>query len=164
MGRPTTAVETWAFGCRQLFAGGRSGTAALLQQPCGENRQVFAVTGDFWELYLASGDLAPIRYGLPLGRRGDWKGGSTQGFGRGGGFQAYFMQRPGMAPRVVVSPLLEHFLSFDDRDTRFGYPTSDLVRVVGGQCQRFEGAALIARDEGARHSFIATDGGCEGVS
>lgn len=157
IGRPTTGVERWAFGCRQLFAGGRSETAVLLQQPCGRNEQVFAVTDDFWRLYQRAGELAPTVYGFPIGPAGEWKGGRTQGFGRGGRFEAFFMQRPGGGePHVLRSPVLERYLSFDDRDVRFGYPTSaEWVADGGRHCQQFELAVLTADGAGAPARFEA---------
>lgn len=152
IGRPTSGVERWTFGCRQLFAGGRSGTAVLLQQPCDRNEQVFAVTDDFWRLY----ERAPTVYGFPIGPAGDWKGGRTQGFGRGGSFEAFFMQRPGDEPHVLRSPILERYLSFDDRDVHFGYPTSDEWVASGGRhCQQFEFAVLTADGTGAPARFEA---------
>ncbi len=148
MGEPTTGVETWSFGCRQLFSKGGSMTAVLLQQPCGRNQQVFAVTGDFLDLYQQSGGKAPARYGFPLGRRGEWKDGWTQGFGRRGSLLAFFMQRPGQPPHVLAAPILQHYLSFDDRDVRFGYPTSEQFLAADGRwCQRFEHGVLTAADD-----------------
>lgn len=139
VGEPTSPVETWSFGCRQMLKGGRSKSAALLQQPCGRNEQVFAVTDEFWDLYRKAGEEAPTTYGFPLGPKGEWKGGLTQGFGRGGGLQSYFMQRPGRAPYVLAGPLLDRYLSLDDRDVRLGYPTSNAWSTATGDlCQRFE--------------------------
>jgi hypothetical protein len=153
IGTPTTAVEQWGAGCRQLFGGGRSGTAALLQQPCGENRQVFAVTGDFWEVYRRAGEMAMVKYGFPIGRLGEWKQGWTQGFGHGGVFSTFFMQRPGEPPHTLTMPMLEYFLSFEDRDVRFGYPTTELVVRGTGLCQVFEHAVVTARNAGTHVSF-----------
>ena len=139
VGNPTTAVELWAFGCRQMLEGGRSKTAALLQQPCGANLQVFAVTDEFWTVYQKEGDRAPDTYGFPLGARGEWKGGFTQGFGRGFSLQSFFMQRPGHPLYVLSGPVLSRYLSIDDRDVRLGYPTSRPWTTADGQfCQRFE--------------------------
>lgn len=154
IGRPTTAVERWSFGCRQRFAGGRSGTAVLLQQPCGRNEQVFALSGDFWDLYRRAGERAPTVYGFPLGPAGEWMGGRTQGFGRGGGFEAFFLQRPGGAPHVLTPPILERYLSFDDRHTRFGYPTSgQRTGADGRRCQQFEHALVTATSDDPRAPF-----------
>jgi hypothetical protein len=153
IGLPTTSVGNWGTGCRQLFSGGTARTAVLLQWPCGRNRQVFAVTGDFWALYRARGDIAPATYGFPVGRRGEWKGGWTQGFGREGGLEHFFMQRPGQEPHVVSSPILDYYLSFDDREARFGYPTSDEVTGPDGRrCQAFERAAITASGDGSQLS------------
>lgn len=139
VGAPTGAVEAWSFGCRQLFKGGRSQSAVLLQQPCGRNEQVFAVTDAFWHLYRKAGEEAPATYGFPLGPQGEWKGGVTQGFGRGGGVQSFFMQRPGRPPYVVSGPVLDRYLSMDDRDVRLGFPTSEpWTTATNDLCQRFE--------------------------
>lgn len=157
LGQPATAVEPWSFGCRQLFAGGRSRTAVLLQQPCGGNQQVFAVSGEFWELYRAAGDAAPVRYGFPLGRQGEWQGGWTQGFGQRGGFQAFFMQRPGGRPHVVSVPILGYYLSFDDRHARFGYPTAEAGTTADGRtCQEFEHATVVVTTGDERTTFEKT--------
>ncbi len=160
IGRPTTPVEMWGAGCRQLFAGGHSARAALLQEPCGHNEQVFAVSDRFWALYLAAGDQAPTRYGFPVGPRGDWGGGLTQGFGRRGGFEHFFMQRPGQPVHVLSSPILEHYLSYDDRDVRFGFPTSGPVSTSDGRrCQGFEHAAIAVDGDGSS-SVLRTTAGC----
>ena len=157
MGRPVTAVEAWGGGCRQLFEGGRSGTAALLQWPCAENEQVFAVADDFWARYREAGDEAATRYGFPVGPRGEWAGGSTQGFGRRGGVEHFFMQRPGQPLHVLSSPILEHYLSFDDRDRRFGYPTSSAAGAGDGRwCQQFEHAAVAAEGGEPRAGYEVT--------
>ena len=158
IGTPTTAVEPWGVGCRQLFAGGRSGTAVLLQQPCGENHQVFAVTGDFWALYRSAGDMATVKYGFPVGRRGEWKQGWTQGFGRDGAFSTFFMQRLGEEPHTVTVPILEYYLSFADRDIRFGYPTADLLQRRERLCQEFEHAVITATAIVDHFSFEASTG------
>ncbi|MDQ3640963.1 MAG: hypothetical protein M3450_05715, partial [Actinomycetota bacterium] len=151
---PSSAVERWSVGCRQLFAGGRSKTAVLLQQPCGENQQVFAVTGDFWDLFGNAGEEAKFNYGFPVGRRAAWNDGWTQGFGHGGGLSAFFMQKPGKPPHVLSSPMLEYYLSFDDRDERFGYPTAAQLTLAGGRrCQEFEQATVTATKEGGRYSY-----------
>jgi hypothetical protein len=161
IGRPATPVEKWGTGCGQLFSGGQSRTAALLQWPCGANEQVFAVTGDFWDLYRARGDIAPATYGFPLGSRGEWNGGFTQGFGREGGVEHFFMQRPGHEPHVLSSPLLDYYLSFDDRGARFGYPTSDEVTAADGRrCQAFERGVLTERDDGTELTFGVSTAGC----
>ncbi len=160
IGQATTRVEPWGFGCHQLFIGGRSGTAALLQQPCGENRQVFAVTGDFWDLYRSAGDVALVKYGLPVGRRGAWKQGWTQGFGRGGVFTTFFMQLPGGRPHVLTVPMLEYYLSFEDRDTRFGYPTAEMSLRGNRLCQQFEHAVVTATGVGDHFAFdVSPTGG-----
>ena len=153
IGVPTTMVEEWGFGCRQLFAGGRSGTAVLLQQPCGENQQVFAVTGEFWELYRSAGDMAIVKYGFPVGSRGEWDQGSTQGFGRGGAFSTFFMQRPGERPYTLSVPMLEYYLSFDDRGVRFGYPTGEMSLTGNRLCQEFEHAVITATGAGDHFAF-----------
>lgn len=162
IGQPTTEVAPWSFGCRQFFAGGRSGTAVLLQQPCGDNQQVFALTGDFWHLYRAAGEKAPAIYGFPLGRRGEWQGGWTQGFGRRGSFHAMFMQRPGRAPFVLSAPVLGYYLSFDDRHVRFGYPTAERVTMADGRrCQAFEQGAIVVTGDDERMTFEKTPSGCQ---
>jgi hypothetical protein len=159
MGTPASTVEKWGLGCRQRFAGGRSGTAVLLQQPCGENQQVFAVAGEFWEIYRSAGDLASVRYGFPVGRRGAWKQGWTQGFGLGGAFTTFFMQRQDERPVVLSVPMLEYYLSFDDRDTRFGYPTADLTRSGNRLCQQFEHSVILATGSGADLFFQVAGAG-----
>lgn len=158
MGTPTTGVEQWGFGCRQLFRSGRSTTSALLQQPCGNNQQVFAVTGEFWDVYRAAGDAAIALYGFPIGRRGQWKQGWTQGFGSGGVFTTYFMQLPGAPSQTLSMPLLEFYLSFDDRDTRFGYPTAKQQRSDNRLCQAFEHAVITATDHDGRFTFHVATG------
>ena len=154
IGMPASAVERWSVGCRQLFAGGRSKTAVLLQQPCGENRQVFAVTGAFWDLFRNAGEDAKFDYGFPVGRRAAWKHGWTQGFGHSGGLSAFFMQRSGGPAHVLSSPMLEYYLSFDDRDGRFGYPTAGQSTLTGGRrCQEFEQATITATKDGGHYAF-----------
>lgn len=151
LGRPTSPVEAWGGGCRQLFAGGRSGTAALLQESCGLDEQVFAVSDDFWTLYQAAGQQASTRYGFPVGHRGEWGGGWTQGFGRRGGFEHFFMQRPGRPVHVLSSPILDHYLSYDDRDVRIGFPVSGQASTSDGRrCQEFEHAAITVEGVGYR--------------
>ena len=105
---------------------------------------MFAVTGDFWALYRNAGDLATVKYGFPLGRRGEWKQGWTQAFGRNSVFKTFFMQRPGHEPHTVTVPILEHYLSFEDWDTRIGYPTADLSQRRERLCQEFEHAVITA--------------------
>ena len=165
IGMPATAVERWSVGCRQLFAGGSSRTAVLLQQPCGENQQVFAVTGDFWDLFRNAGEQAKFDYGFPVGRRAEWKNGWTQGFGHGGGLSAFFMQRPGQPPQVLSAPMLEYYLSFDDRDERFGYPTAAQRTLTGGRrCQEFEQATITATKDGGQYWFSVASAHGDGRS
>ena len=164
MGSPASTVEKWGMGCRQRFTGGRSKTAVLLQLPCGENQQVFAVTGHFWELYRSAGDLASVKYGFPVGRRAPWKQGWTQGFGLGGAFSTFFMQREDQSPVALSVPLLGYYLSFDDRDTRFGYPTSELTRNGNRLCQQFEHAVIMATGAGADFTFQVAAGQAHGCS
>lgn len=143
LGTPTSAVELWGFGCRQVYKGGRSKTAVLLQDPCGDNQQVFAVTDEFFATYRSAGEEAPVKYGFPMGPRSEWMGGFTQGFGRGGAVETLFMQRPGAPPYVLSRPVLEYYLSFPDRDVRLGYPTSDgSTRADGTLCQQFEHGSI----------------------
>lgn len=99
------------------------------------------MTDDFWATYRKEGDRRPTpdSYGFPLGPRGEWKGGSTQGFGCGFGLQTFFMQRPGHPLFVLSGSILERYLSFDDRDARFGYPSSTPWTTADGRaCQGFE--------------------------
>lgn len=161
IGRPAGVVERWGFGCRQRFVGGRSGSAVLLQEPCGRNEQVFAVTGDFWSVYREAGDAAPDRYGFPLGPRGEWRDGWTQGFGRRLALNAFFMQRPDGPVHVLDQPILDYYLTHDDRDVRFGYPTSkQFVSSTGLRCQQFERAVLTVEGNGEIRSDLAPRGGC----
>lgn len=160
LGHPTTAVEPWASGCRQLFAGGRSRTAALLQQPCGDNQQVFAVSGDFWQIYRSTGERAPALYGFPLGPRAEWEGGWTQGFGRPGSSHAMLMQRRGGEPHVVSAPVLGYYLSFDDRHVRFGFPTGERVTTADGRrCQEFEHGVVVVTADDEHMTFDKVDAG-----
>ncbi len=165
IGAPATPVQKWSVGCRQSFTGGASKTAVLLQHPCGENRQVFAVTDDFWDLYRTAGDEASVRYGFPIGRRAEWKEGSTQGFGHGGGLSAFFMQRPGQSPHVLSAPMLDYYLSFDDRAERFGYPTAPQVTTTDGRrCQQFEQAVVTATKDGYGYSYKVHPTGGDSLS
>ena len=149
MGTPITAVERWGFGCRQLFKGGRSNSAALLQQPCGQNEQVFAVSEEFWSIYSRAGEEAPMKYGFPMGPPVEWMGGVTQGFGRRGAVQSFFMQRPGEPAYVLSESVLQYYVSLDDRDVLLGYPTSNQSRRADGTlCQRFERGAVQGGDAG----------------
>jgi uncharacterized protein with LGFP repeats len=150
MGLPTGPVSAWAFGCRQLFRGGAEGAGALMQQPCGANRQVFGVTGDFWAFYASHGANAATLFGFPLGRRGFLRGGWRQGFGAGGGESAYFMQRPGGRVHYLRGAILERYLFEHGLEEQLGFPTSDPMAVAGGGVnQQFEHGSLTISDAGS---------------
>jgi len=143
LGTPSGPVSRWAFGCRQLFEGGRSGAAALMQQPCGANRQVFGVTGDFWAFYASHGAEAAAVFGYPLGRQGFLRGGWRQPFGAGGSEGAYFMQRPGGRVHYLRGAILHRYLFEAGVEEQLGFPTSDPVTVAGdGVHQEFENGSL----------------------
>ena len=150
MGLPTGPVSPWAFGCRQLFEGGRSVAGALMQQPCGANRQIFGVTGDFWALYSSHGPNAAALFGFPLGRQGFLRGGWRQPFGAGGTEAASFMQRPGGRVHYLKGVILERYLFEEGLEERLGFPTSNPIAVAGGGFhQEFEKGSLTVGDSGA---------------
>ncbi len=143
MGTPAGPVTRWAFGCRQLFQGGTSGPGALMQQPCGANRQVFGVTGDFWAFYSSHGANAAAMFGYPLGRAGFLRGGWRQGFGAGGTEAAYLMQRPGGRVHYLKGVILERYLFEPGLEEQLGFPTSNPVALSGGRVgQEFEKGSL----------------------
>jgi hypothetical protein len=151
LGTPAGPVSRWAFGCRQLFEGGRSRAAALMQQPCGANRQVFGVTGDFWAFYDSHGAEAAAVFGYPLGRQGFLRGGWRQPFGAGGSEGAYFMQRPGGRVHYLRGVILERYLFEAGLEEQLGFPTSNPVAVAGGGVhQEFENGFLTIGGEGLR--------------
>lgn len=150
LGPPAGPVTRWAFGCRQLLEGGTSGPGALMQQPCGANRQVFGVTGDFWAFYSSYGANAAAMFGYPLGRAGFLRGGWRQGFGAGGSEAAYFMQRPGGRVHYLNGVILERYLFEPEPEEQLGFPTSDPVPVSGGRVhQEFEKGSLMLDEAGA---------------
>jgi uncharacterized protein with LGFP repeats len=150
MGVPTGAVSRWAFGCRQLFRGGSEGAGALMQQPCGANRQIFGVTGDFWAFYASHGANAAAMFGYPLGRQGFLRGGWRQPFGAGGAEAAYLMQRPGGSVHYLKGVILERYLFEEGLEEQLGFPTSNPVTVAGGGVhQEFEKGSFAIGDAGA---------------
>lgn len=155
MGSATGPVSRWAFGCRQLFDGGTAGAGALMQQPCGPNRQVFGVTGDFWAFYASYGTHAAATFGFPLGRAGFLRGGWRQGFGAGGAEAAYLMQRPGGLVHYLNGVLLERYLFEPGLEEQLGFPTSNPLAASDGRVhQEFEKGSLTVGDRGTTTTWV----------